>query len=94
MIEAIINGLNYRLDENALTAEVIKKRNGYEGDIIIPETVVLKKVSYIVTSIGKNAFFSCKSLQSITILYSVKSIGFGTFMFCESLTSITIPDSV
>lgn len=94
MIEKIIKGIKYCLDEETMTAEVIAKRNGYEGDIIIPETVVLKKVSYIVTSIGKNAFFSCKSLQSITIYDSVKSIGFGTFMFCESLTSITIPDSV
>ena len=94
MIETIINDIKYRLDEETMTAEVIAKRNGYEGDIIIPETVVSNRASFLVTSIGENAFFSCKSLTSTTLPNSVKSIGMGSFTYCESLTSITIPDSV
>ena len=39
MIGEIINGINYSLDEENLTAEVIKKKNGYDSDIIIPETI-------------------------------------------------------
>ena len=65
MIEKTIKGIKYRLDEETLTAKVLQKK-GYEGDIIIPETVVLKKVAYRVTSIGENAFSGCKSLTSIT----------------------------
>ena len=65
MIEKIIEGIKYRLDEENLTAKVIQKK-GYEGDFIIPETVVFKKVAYRVTSIGKYAFYGCSSLTSIT----------------------------
>ncbi len=47
-----------------------------------------------VTSIGRYAFYYCKSLTSVTIPDSVTSIGSYAFRRCESLTSITIPDSV
>ena len=94
MVEKIIKGIKYRLDEETMTAEVIAKRNGYEGDIIIPETVMSNRASYLITSIGENAFFSCTLLTSIALPNSIKSIGMGSFTYCESLTSITIPDSV
>ena len=94
MIEAIINGLNYRLNEETLTAEVIAMRNGYEGDIIIPEAVVFNDVTYRVTSIGKEAFAFCYPLTSITIPNSVKKIGWKAFLDCEPLKEICIPNSV
>lgn len=69
-MEEIINGINYRLDKDNQTAEVIERRKGiyndYEGDIIIPEAVVFNGVNYRVTSIGDGAFCGCKSLTDIT----------------------------
>ena len=47
-----------------------------------------------VTSIGRAAFFYCKSLTSVTIPDSVTSIGNEAFRFCTSLKSITIPEGV
>ena len=47
-----------------------------------------------VTSIGKDAFYDCDSLASVTIPDSVTSIGDHAFEDCDSLTSVTIPDSV
>ena len=85
--EEIINGINYRLNEETLTAEVIKKE-GYEGNIIIPETVVLNEVTYRVTSIGERAFFRCDLLNFITIPNSVMSIGKRAFSRCKKLDFI------
>ena len=92
MKEEIIDGINYRLDEETLTAEVILK-DEYEGDIIIPDTVMFNELTYRVTSIGERAFLWCFALDSITIPESVKSIGWKAFSG-NSLTEITIPNSV
>ena len=88
MIEEIINGINYRLDNDNLTAEVTEKSGGYEGDIIIPETVVFNDVTYRVTSIGERAFFRCDLLNFITIPNSVMSIGKRAFSRCKELDFI------
>ena len=92
--EIIINGINYCLDDENLTAEVIKSYRRYEGGIEIPETVKVNDVSYRVTSIGMYAFLECDSLTSIVIPNSITSIRKGAFESCRNLTSITIPDSV
>ncbi len=94
MIEEIINNINYRLNEETLTAEVAEKSGGYEGAIVIPETVVFNDVSYRVTTIGEWAFCDCKSLTGIIIPNSVMTIGSRAFQNCTSLSSITIPNSV
>ena len=94
MKEEIINGINYRLNGWTKTAKVIKKSDGYKGDIIIPETVVFNERTYRVTSIGERAFSGSFSLTAITIPNSVTRIGKKAFLFCDSLESITIPVSV
>ena len=94
MVEKIIDDINYRLYEETMTAYVIAKKNGYEGDVIIPKTIVVNDVTYLVTSIDKQAFSCCNSLTAITIPYCVTSIGWHAFWFCKRLKSISIPDSV
>ena len=83
-------------DETKLTAEKLMKMifNGYEGDVIIPETVVFNERTYRVTSIGEKAFAGSLSLKSVTIPDSVTSIGEKAFNDCKKLKSIVIPDAV
>ena len=47
-----------------------------------------------VTSIGKDAFYNCSGLTSVTIPNSVTSIGEGAFSYCSGLKSATIGNSV
>ena len=47
-----------------------------------------------ITKIGKNAFFGCKELTSVTIPSSVTTIDYYAFMECTGLTSVTIPCGV
>ena len=46
------------------------------------------------TGLPDIAFYSCRSLKSVTIGNSVTSIGTQAFERCTGLTSVTIPDSV
>lgn len=94
MTEKIIEGIKYLLEEETLTAEVIKNPNGYRGNIIIPKTIVFNEVTYRVTSVGKQAFGNCFSLTSVVIPNSVTSIGRDAFGGCDSLKSIVISNGV
>ena len=91
--EKTIGGIKYLLYCNR-TAKVIQKSTRYKGDIIIPETVEFKGVTYRVTSIGAETFTWCEKLKSIAIPNSITSIGDRAFYQCTELTTITIPESV
>ena len=91
--EKIIDGIKYLLYCNR-TAKVIQKSTRYKGDIIIPETVEFKGITYRVTSIGAETFTWCEKLKSIAIPNSITSIGDRAFYQCTELTTITIPESV
>lgn len=47
-----------------------------------------------VTAIGKNAFYNCTKLASVTIPTTVTTIGSSAFYHCTALKSIVIPSSV
>lgn len=68
----------------------ITKYSGTDEKVVVPSTINGKKV----TSIGKSAFFYCKSITSIVIPNSVTSIGENAFNECASLTSITLPNTI
>ena len=94
-------GIYYNItDNNKRTVEVVyrgsysNQYDEYSGSVIVPELVSYNGNIYTVTSIGKDAFFQCLNLASITIPNSVTNIGDFAFQCCSGLTSITIPNSV
>ena len=93
-----IDGFKYCLYPETKTAELIESHKEYSGNIIIPYTILHKrlfsKTYYNVTSIGNYAFAHCSALESVTISDGIKTIGCNVFIACSSLTSISIPDSV
>ena len=84
-------GLEFTITDGTATVTSYK---GTDTKVIIPATITRDGKTYKVTAIGKEAFFECTSLASITIPNSVTSIGESAFEWCENLTSVSIPYSV
>ena len=70
-----INGVYYNLVNKTSTAEVTSNPNGYKGHVEIPASVECDGKSYVVISIGNNAFSSNSELTSIAIPATIESIG-------------------
>ena len=47
-----------------------------------------------VRSIGKNAFYQCETLKTLSIPPSVTTIGDWAFAYCSNISAITIPEGV
>ena len=88
-----INGINYRLRAEDLTAQVIRTPDA-AGEIVLPQTVNYGGKAYALTSISDSAFARCEDLETVTIPESVTSIGKRSFSECYILTSVKIPSSV
>ena len=90
--QSTIDGITYSYTGNS--ASVMSATN--VSTVVIPDEVTIEGTTYIVTSIGGNAFEGCRSLTSITIPENsqLMSIGRCAFSGCSSLTAITIPENV
>ena len=85
-----IDGIYYNLISETNSAVVTSNAYNYAGSIVIPETVNYNDVTYSVTSIGFNAFYSCPELTSVTIGSGVTSIGSYAFGGADIPTIISL----
>lgn len=92
--DAYVDGLYFNLDVNSQTAEVTKGDYKQVGAISIPETITVDAITYIVTTIGDEAFDMCQNLNKVTIPSTVTRIGKFAFYQCLEMTSVNIPSSV
>ena len=101
--DALIKGIYYDLNSSKKTAVVTCKsaanyyeenRTAYKDTVIIPKSVTYNGITYLVTDIGRSAFYECSNLKSVIIPNSVTTIQDYAFYSCSGLTSVLIPNSV
>ena len=96
MIEVLIDGINYNIDNDRMVAEVTSLPNNakYSGDFVVPSSTSNNSMTYTVTRIGALAFEKCSSLTSVTIPNSVSTIGSYAFEGCSNLVSVSMPNNI
>ena len=93
-LESAVDGLYYKFDDNAKTAEIVSITEGFGGAVAVPSTVNYSEGQYHVTGIGASAFIGCYDLTSVTIPNSVTSIGESAFQNCTGLTFVVLGEGV
>lgn len=87
------DNINYNINAETNTVEVIENIPVYTGNLVIPDSVIYLNKTYFVTSIGLNAFKDCSELFSIKLSNNILSIGNDAFSGCSNLNQIEIPGS-
>ena len=65
--------INYSIEDNHLTAEVTLNPRA-EGEILIPEPIVVGQHTYTVTAVGDKAFKGCKNLTAIVLPKTIERV--------------------
>lgn len=89
-----IGDLYYNLDTDSKTAEVAKDAYEDLAIVTIPSSVPYNDDNYDVTGVGKMAFYSCKTITSVTIPDGMVSIGSSAFCYCSNLESIELGNTL
>ena len=85
-----VGGIYYSLDKTGSTASVTSCDDiKYKGEVVIPKTINVDDVSYVVKTIEAGAFSDCTELTAVTIGEAIQSIETSAFDGCSGLVSVT-----
>ncbi len=89
------DGLYYLLDYSDNTAAVFEPVNygRYTGDIVVPDTVEMDGIKFVVTTINDGAFSRAR-LTSLKLPKTLKKIGDWAFQQTSGLKTFNIPETV
>lgn len=78
------DGIKYTLlGKGKIGVVAINNMTKYEGDIVLPETVMYKGITYTLTTICSGAFNRCNNLTSVSIPATVTAIEEEAFYGCS-----------
>ena len=69
---------------------VIGLNNGYDGDVVIPESITYDGAPYTVTSAYEGTFANSTKMTSISLPSTLTSLGSTPFTSCTKLTDISV----
>ncbi len=90
----VFDGLTYTVIDPAARTCRTKAGDGWEGSLVIPETVSDGNYDYTVVEIGEVSFYMCNGLTSITLPNTITKIGGWAFCGCTNLTSADLPNGL
>ena len=89
------DGINYNVNDDAVTVTVTSGSNAYKGNLVIPPTVIDEESGkqFTVTAISEDAFHYDSELTSVSFPSTISTIPCQAFMYCTSLTSFIVDES-
>lgn len=89
-----VDGIYYEANVSLQTVTVVKGDLEYNGDVIVPNSVIYKNREFSVNAIAQEAFKNCGSLNFVELPNSVTFLGEETFSGCTNLENVIIPTSL
>ena len=89
-----VDGIRYKLPSIESNEVYVFSGGDYQGEIVIPASVVYEGKEYSVTAVGYQAFKECTELTSVVISEGVTTLSGCAFQGCTNLKSISIPSTL
>ena len=94
LIEGTDGTFNYACATGSKVATLVSGDYSGLSNITIPSTATIDGVVYAVKTIGKEAFFNCYNLESVTFSEGLNAIRYYAFGYCYNAEFSSLPSSI